>query len=402
MGRHKGDAEEPDPHSHDARPCRTAQECCHRSGNDTASAGFALFTQSSQSRDEEQARPLNRVKKRWLDIQLESDDLLSPAGLSREQIGWLAEHDLDRAVLVESRGRLQPFIPLFDTRRVDRVYAWEGIAEAWFIQAKAAGYTRRDGRYSWMLPAQHFTPYERFSAILSAVDLGSGRLRDPVWLVPSLDLPSLAAHAHDAAAGGPVYEVTASPIGHDKLSPFRTTLDDLWRKLAPAAGLALPVPERFPSLHQEQGAFYEFSQVAETLRESQDDILLFRPASDVAGRDLLVQLVDSPLILFLQIKGTSRLAERDSIHMLVRRRSFFPSADFWLAFYYYQVARGSFFEDCWLVPSLDFAGLTKEQHDATTLSFEARLDPAHDRWRDFRHPFTAQGSVLRQALRQLR
>ncbi len=338
-----------------------------------------------------------------MEVQLGTARVLLPHGLTREQVGWLAEHDLDRAVLLASRGRLQPYLPLVDTRRVDRLYAWDGIDSPALVQAKAAGYVRKDGRYSWLVPAAHFRAYPRFHAVLGIVDLESGRLRsDAVWCIPSSKLAAIAAHGHDAAAGGAVYQVTASRSGHDACAPFRTTLDQLWRKLVPARPLQMSAPERFPSLHQEQGALYEFAHIAEQLRESHDDILLFRPASDIAGRDLAVQLVDSPQVLFLQIKGTGRLAERDSIHMLVRRRHFIPRPNFWLAFYYYDRAREAFFEECWLVPSEGFARLTRRQRDATTLTFEARLTAADDRWREFRHRFGAQASVLREALRRLR
>lgn len=335
-----------------------------------------------------------------MDIQLESSPML-PDGLTREQVGWLAELDLDRAILLGSHGRLHPFIPLFDTHRVDRLYVWDGTGRAVFIQAKATGHARNDGRYSWMVPASHFQPYEGFDVALTVIDRASGGLRELLWLVPSLKLASLAAHGYNAAAGGPVYELTASATGYDALSVYRTSLGNLGRKLALPAELQLPLPERLPSLHQEQGAFYEFSHVAEQLRESKGDVLLFRPASDIAGRDLAVQLVDSPKLLFIQIKGTARLAERDSIHITVRRRSFLPRQNFWLVFYYYDRQRDAFFEQCWMVPSLEFADRTRDQRDATTITFEAHLSAERDRWRDFRHPFTAQGAVVRQALHRL-
>lgn len=154
-------------------------------------------------------------------------------------------------------------------------------------------------------------------------------------------------------------------------------------------------------MHQEQGAFYELSQIVELLRGSKDDLLPFRPASDIAGRDLLIQQVDSSRVIFMQIKGTDRLAERDSIHGLVRRRTFVPTKDFWLGFYYFELPVARFFPDCWLVPSLQFAGRTTDQRDATTLSFETMLTKERDRWREFRHPISEEAAVIRAALAKL-
>jgi hypothetical protein len=324
-----------------------------------------------------------------------------PRGLTREQIGWLGEHDLDRAILLGSGGRLQPYLPLYDTRRVDRIYAWDGIEASCFLQAKATGHPRTDGRYSWNVPAVHFTPYRRFAVALAIMDLASGRLSDPAWIVPSRVLARVASRGNNPALGGPVYELTASTTGHDRLAPYRCELSRVWTKLVRTAKPSMPRRPRFPALHEEQGAFYECAHIAEELREGQDDLLLFRSANDIAGRDLLVQLVDTPRTLFLQIKGTARLAERDSVHMLVRRRTFRPQTNFWLAFYYYDRARGALFEDCWLVPSVAFARRTAPQRDATTLSFETQLTRTHDRWGEFRHPVQAQSEVLRRALHAL-
>jgi hypothetical protein len=336
-----------------------------------------------------------------MDVQLESEDLALPSALRREQIGWLAEQELDRAILLGSGGRLQPYLPLFDTRRVDRVYAWDGQDATGFVQAKARSGARTDGRYSWQIPAAHFVGYERYFVVLASIDLRAARLTDPIWLVPSKKVSQVAAQGHDVA-GAPVYRITAGVAGKDALAPYRTALDRLWEGIAPPRRPALRPAEAFPVLQEEQGAFYEYAVVVEALRESQDDILLFRAASDVAGRDLLIQRVNSPRALFLQIKGTQRLAERDSIHLLVRRRTFVARANFWLAFYYFDAARGALFDDCWLVPSVTFAQRTATQRDRTTLSFETQLTRGRDRWAEFRVPVRAQGKVLRRTLRAAR
>jgi hypothetical protein len=327
---------------------------------------------------------------------------LARHGLTRGQVGWLAEQDLDRILLLGSRGRLQPYLPVVDSRRVDRVYAWDGIGQPWFVQVKGQGGARSDGRYTWTIPAAHFTAYERLLVVPSIIDVPEGRLRDPVWCVPADDLVGLASHGHDTIHG-PVLAITASPTGHDAMSRYRTTLATLWELLAPSPRLpamATPPPE-FPASHPEQGAFYEQSQIVELLRGSHDDLLPFRPASDIAGRDLLIQLVDSFRAMYLQIKGTGRLKEPDTIHHQVRRRTFVPSEDFWLGFYYFDPHAERLFPDCWLVPSLEFANRTADQRDATTLTFATTLTEKHDRWIEFRHPIGDQAAVIRAALKAL-
>jgi hypothetical protein len=283
---------------------------------------------------------------------------------------------------------------------VDRVYAADGVEATCFLQVKARSHAAPDGRYSWVVPAAHFKPYPRFFLALALVNLETGHLVDLVWLLPSRVISKLAARS--VGHGGPEFEVTASPLGHDKFSRYRTTLDQLGQQLAPALTLPPAVRPRFPAVTTEQGAFYEFALVAEQLRESRDDVLLFRPASDVEGRDLLIQRVDTPRAIFFQVKGTSRIAATDSVQFWVRRSTFRPQENFWLGFYFYDPRQGALFEDCWLVPSQAFARRTAAQRDKTARVFSARLARGHDRWAEFRVPVRAQGTVLRRALRAAR
>ncbi len=336
-----------------------------------------------------------------MDVDVEAT-VLARRGLTSEQIGWLGEQDLDRALLLGSQGRLQPYLPVVDSRRVDRVYAWDGIGQPWFVQVKGKGAARSDGRYTWAIRAAHLTAYERLLVVPSIIDVTKGRLRDPVWCIPADDLVRLASHSYDSAKGA-VLEIIASPTGRDAMSRFRTTLATLWEQFAPAPRLpavAAPTPG-FPVLHQEQGAFYELSQIVELLRGSEDDLLPFRPASDIAGRDLLIQYVDSFRAMYLQLKGTARRHGPNSIQHMVRRHTFVPAEDFWLGFYYFELRPGRLFPDCWLVPSLEFARRTADQRDATMLVFNTSLAEEHDRWREFRHPIGDQAAVIRAALMAL-
>jgi hypothetical protein len=327
--------------------------------------------------------------------------VLARHGLTRGQIGWLGEQDLDRIHLLGSHGRLQSYLPVVDSRRVDRVYSWDGIGQPWFVQVKGIGAAGSDGRYTWTIPAAHFKPYERLLVILGIIVVAEGRLRDPVWCIPAADLVRLASHGYHGATGARL-AITASPTGDDKFSRYRTTLANLWEQLAPAPELqaAAPLPE-LPVLRQEEGAFYELSQIVEVLRGSQDDLLAFRPANDIAGRDLLIQLVDSFRALYMQIKGTARRHRANSIQHMVHRHTFVPAEDFWLAFYYLEPRPNRLFPDCWLVPSVEFARRTADQRNAAMLTFDTTLIEDHDRWREFRHPIGDQAAVIRAGLKAL-
>jgi len=233
---------------------------------------------------------------------------------------------------------------------------------------------------------------------LATIDSKEAKLNDPIWLVPSRDVDGVAVHSRTDL--GSILELQASPTGHDALSAYRTTRSKLASKLLPRGRLQARAPVEFPALQAEQGAFYEFAHIAEDVRASQDDLLIYRAAQDIAGRDLMVQLVDTPRVLFWQIKGTS-LVFGDTLHLVVRTRTFIAQPNFWLAFYYYDRERETLFEDCWLVPSQEFARRKGGHPDRDVLAFEPRLSREHDSWAEFRHPFREQGAVLRQALHAL-
>ena len=187
------------------------------------------------------------------------------------------------------------------------------------------------------------------------------------------------------------------------MAHYRRPLDQVWRDLVtPAPVLRAPaVVAALTRMNAERGTMFELGVVLEGLRGSHDDLLFFRPAMDMVGRDLLVQLAHTSRALYLQIKGRLTRHHSGSIRVAVQRDTFVPADDFWLAFFYYDQLRRALFEDCWLVPSVDFARLTADQRDPIERTFSATLDPARDRWREFRHPVGAQAAVLRRALKTL-
>jgi hypothetical protein len=212
----------------------------------------------------------------------------------------------------------------------------------------------------------------------------------------------LARREYDAALRTEVYRLDASPTHDDRLAPYRCTRTTLWKGFAPAAEPRSAAVRQLPILRIDQGGVYEFAMFAEVLRGNHKDLLLFRPAFDIRGRDLLVQLVNSPYASFVQIKGTAVLRGKDLVRFHLRRNTFVPADDFWVALYFWETRRGALFPECWLVPSLELARRTAHQRDANYLTVDARLNPSLDRWADWRHPIQDQADVLRAALRELR
>ena len=322
--------------------------------------------------------------------------------LGRAQIGWLGELAVDEAIVVGSGGRLIPWIPLIDAHGVDRAYCWNGVGAPHFTQIKTSGFADQEGRHRWHLRAGSFAAYPRFSLVLNTIDPRSGEIGNAVWRLDSTLVRGLARLEYDSALRTDVYRLDGSPTHADRLARYRHTRDLLWKDFAPRARLGVAAVEKLPVLRIDQGGVYEFAMFSELMRANHKDLLLFRPAFDIAGRDLLVQLVNSPFALFAQIKGTAVLRGRDLVRFHLRRNTFVPADDFWVALYFWEARRGALFPECWLVPSLELARRTAHQRDANYLTVDARLDPSLDRWADCRHPIQDQADVLRAALRELR
>ena len=322
--------------------------------------------------------------------------------LVRAEIGWLGELAVDEANVVESGGRLIPWIPLVDAHGVDRAFTWDGVAAPWFVQVKTSGFTDDEGRHRWELRVGSFAPCDRFVLVLALFDHGSNRIGDIFWVLDSTLVRKLARREYDAALRTEVYRLDASPTHSDRLSPYRHTRDQLWKGFAPPDALRTPRKRTLPVLRIDLGGMFEFALFTELLRGNHKDLLLFRPAFDIKGRDLLVQLVGSALAHFLQIKGTATRLGNDRIRFHIRRNTFVPAGDFMCAFEFWDRRHAARFSECWLVPSTELARRTAHQRDTGYLTVDAHLNPAHDHWAEFRHPFEDVAEVLRAALHQRR
>jgi hypothetical protein len=238
--------------------------------------------------------------------------------------------------------------------------------------------------------------------VLNIIDPMSSQIPNVVWRLDSTLVRRLARLEYDSARRTEVYRLDASPTHDDRLAPYRHPRDVLWKEFAPRVELGAAAPGRLPVLRIDQGGVYEFAMFTELLRGNHKDLLLFRPAFDIMGRDLLVQLVNSPLAVYVQIKGTAMRRGKDLIRFHLRRNTFVPADDFWVALYFWEERLRALFPECWLVSSRELARRTANQRDANMLTVDARLDRSVDRWADCRYPIQDQADVFRGALRELR
>jgi len=323
-----------------------------------------------------------------------------PDTVLRAQRAFLAVNEVDRILLTGSGGNLQPFLPLDPFHGVHRAYVWQGVGPPQFVQVNATTVRHEDGRYAWSWPAGQVHSYEGLNIVAAIADPVTNRLQDPAWLYSAPTLRRVAYFSR-GQAGHPQYWIEASPTGHDRFARYRIGLSDIWRKLGSSAPGRDQMMAPLPESHRDQGTVYEQLVAAELIRQSGSHFACYRPGMDIAGRDLLVQLVDTWRAIYLQIKGTTQIVRGTRLQCLVKRWTFRPSEDFWLAFYFFDPAEGNFWKYCWLVPSLDFAALTADQHFEGSLSFQVTLDGEDNKWRRFRHEIDAQASVLRKGLLSL-
>ena len=321
-----------------------------------------------------------------------------PDTVLRAPRAFIAVNEVDRILLTGSGGNLQPFIPLDPFHGVHRAYAWQGIGPPQFVQVNATGVRHSYGRCDWTWPASQIHPYDGLTIIATMVDPLTGQLQDPAWVFPARTFKRIAYLSRGPR--GPQYWIIASPTGNDRFSRHRVPLQDLWKKLVPAPAEDQQLGPASES-KRDQGTTYEQICAAELIRQSRGRFALYRPAMDIAGRDLLVQLVDSWRTISLQIKGTTQIVRGTRIQCLVKRWTFTPSEDFWFAFYFFDVTTGTFWKYCWLVPSLDFAALTADQHFPRSISFQVTLEGEDNRWRPYRHEIGQQAQVLGKALLSL-
>ena len=298
--------------------------------------------------------------------------------------------------------RVVPWIPLIDAHGIDRAYSLDGIGQPALVQVKTSASHDEAGRYHWTFRAGSFDSLGQVWAVLAILDGQGWPTGDTYWCLDEASVRKLASKEYDQALRAELYQLSATLTREDRLSPYRCTRDDLWRHLFPGQGLAQAAPLRFPTLELDQGGIFEFATITDLMIGNRKDLLVFRPAFDIHGRDLLVQLLGSRHAGYLQIKGTALLRGDDQVRVRVRRTTFRAAADFWIVMRLWNRRVGALHPEYWLVSSEEFVRRTAHQRDIHYHTFDAHLDPSKDRWADCRYPASQFADALRQALNQVR
>jgi hypothetical protein len=320
----------------------------------------------------------------------------------RSEIGWLGEQAVDQANVAGSGGRLVPWIPLIDAHGIDRAYSWEGVGMPTFVQVKTSAAPDREGRHHWLVRADAIPAYSRFALVLSIFDRASGRSADVYWCLDARAIRRLGQRSYNSALRADVYQLDASPTHMDRLAPYRHTRSTLWRCFAASLELASHGPLTFPTLHVDQGGVFEFAVIERLLAANHKDLLIFRPAFDVHGRDLLVQLIRSGGALYLQIKGSAIVGTHGLIRFDIARSTFVAADDFWLALLLWNRREDALSPECWLIPSREVQRRAARQRARRYLEIYTHIDPDRDEWFSHRHPVKDIATVVRTALAELR
>ena len=320
----------------------------------------------------------------------------------RPELGWVGEHLVDMDVVRGSGFRVVPWIPLVDAHGIDRAYSLDGIGRPAMVQIKTSASLDEAGRYHWTFRVGSFEKLDGVSMVLGISDPGGFPTGDIYWCLDASAVRKLASKEYDRALRAEVYQLAAYPTRADKLASYRLTRDGLWRRLVTGDSLLQAAPLQFPTLQLDQGGVYEFATITDIMVGNRQDLLVFRPAFDIHGRDLLVQLLGSPHAAYLQIKGTAILRGDDQVRVRVRRSTFRAAEDFWIVMRLWNRHLGAIHPEVWLVSSKELVRRTAHQRDVHYHTLDAHLDPAKDRWADCRYPSNQLAQALRAALTQLR
>lgn len=319
------------------------------------------------------------------------------AQLHRSEKGWLGEQRLDQHLVLSSGGRIVPWLPVVDAHGIDRAYSLDGRGQPAFVQIKTAAFVDGEGHYRWDFRASSLPAHDHFFAVLGTF----GAADEVYWCLDARAIRRLALKQYDRALRTDIYRLVASPTRADRLAPYRCGSGELWRRLFPAQRLSITPPLRFPTLRLDQGGVYEFATITDVMIRNRKDLLVYRPAFDVHGRDLLVQLIGSPCALYLQVKGTALLRKGGLIRYHIRRSTWEAAEDFWVVMRFWEQQHKALFPESWLASSLELQRRTAHERDANYLTIDVRLDADLDRWADCRYSADRLVEVLRTALHEL-
>ena len=289
---------------------------------------------------------------------------------SSGQIGRIFENLIEDAYTEQSGGALVTYLPLLDSRGVDRAISIAGTGPPLFLQIKGRS-ARAHARVTLQLPLSGVGNFPTW--VIAVATATADNLTD-CYLIPGPDLLAHGTRGH-LIKGGTSVRATLSPTS-PTWARYHVTGERIGGRLldligAPGLNAAPPIPSE---RQQEEGGFFE-TAVAAALLGGDDRLALYRPAVDV-GRDLLVQVGGSPSSIYVQIKGTERLDGADLVRFQIRRRTFSPDPS--LAYLFCTRVEGQL-GPLWLVPAPELAERAAGG-DADHISFEAHLTTADPRW----------------------
>jgi hypothetical protein len=318
--------------------------------------------------------------------------------MHRPELGWIGEHIVDMDVVRGSGFQVVPWIPLVDAHGIDRAYSLNGIGRPALVQIKTSGSMDPVGRYHWTFRASSFQQHDGVFAVLAICDRQGWPAGDNYWCLDGAAVRKVASKEYDRALRADVYQLNAYPDRVDRLSPYRCSRDELSGRLFPGQGLRQATGLAFPTLELDQGGVYEFATITDVMIGNRKDLLVFRPAFDTHGRDLLIQLLGTTHAAYLQAKGTALLRGDNQFRVRVRRSTFEAADDFWILVRLWNHRLGAIHPEVWLVSSKEFVRRTAGQRDVHYHTFDGHLDPSKDRWADRRYPANQLAAVLRSAL----
>ena len=321
---------------------------------------------------------------------------------NRSELGWIGEHIVDMDVVRGSGFRVVPWIPLIDAHGIDRAYSLDGIGQPSLVQVKTCASLDEAGRYHWTFRVSSESKDASIWAVLGLTDSRGWPTGDVYWCLDFGTLREVASKGYDRALRGAVYQIKAYPGRDDRLTPYRCSREELWHRLFPGERLAPTTPLGLPTLKLDQGGVYEFATITDLMIGNRKDLLIFRPAFDLHGRDLLIQLLGSSRAGYLQIKGTAVVRGNDEVRVQVPCSTFKAADDFWLLIRFWNRRLGRIHPECWLVSSKEFERRQAKGKGVHYHSFEAHLDPAKDQWADRRYPANQLAAALRRALTEER
>ena len=139
-------------------------------------------------------------------------------GLTSSQKGTISEYVVATALMMESAGRLSPFVPLSDDHGVDLVVLDKETGRSVAVQVKSRMGTASSSRGTVQFDVHKSTYWAKDGAMLLAIVLRPSPIAiEASWLIPMSEVPRLGADRPKKYALRP----NRSPKSRDEYSEFR-------------------------------------------------------------------------------------------------------------------------------------------------------------------------------------